>query len=201
MTRKTAEQRLAPVPREWLDLTMPAFRALVGAAFVIFSSYATVTLVAQDFFPILGERAGIGLFPDRYWIGIVLALGFFLGEVYTSERWPTAYRAILIPDTIYTGRQLYAGLAIAMVILVRTPLDILIVGGLASAGAVLVAYGVGWAWFKWAIAGAVLVGVVFAIGSLWSLEYARIALAILIALYTGGIVARFGELLLFSKRR
>jgi len=201
MAGKTAESRLAPVPREWLDLTMPAFRALVGAAFVIFSSYATVTLVARDLSPILGDRAGIGLFADRYWVGIGLALGFFLGEVYTAERWPAAYQAILVPDTIYTGRQLYAGLALAVAVLAQSPIDLLIVGGLAAAGAALVAYGVGWSLFKWIIAGAALVGLVFALGVFWSLAAARTTLAVLMALYTGGIVARFGEVLLFGKRR
>jgi hypothetical protein len=200
MTRKTAERHLAPVPREWLDVTMPGFRGLLGAAFVVFSSYATVFLVASDL-AFLGDRESIGLFPDRYWCGVAAALAFFLGEVYTSERWPKVYRAILVPDTVYTARQLYPGLMAGLTVLVKQPLDLVIVAGLAAGVALLIAYASDWSIWGHILlllgASALLGGALLG----WSLAVAVFVLACMISLYIGGIVARFGEVFLFGKRR
>lgn len=210
MTRKAAEKRLAPVPREWLDVTMPGFRTIVGAAFVVFSAYATVFLFASDVAPIFVtsgpsevpiDRTSLGVLADRYWLGILVAFGLFAGEVYTSERWPRVYRALLVPDTMYTARQLFPGVYAAFDVLIRSPIDLAIVGALAIGAVVLIAYAGEWS--LWAAllgcAGAALlvIGALFG----WSLDIASFVLAGEVVAYSGFIIARFGEVLIFGKRR
>jgi hypothetical protein len=200
MTTRTRDP-LAPLPRQWLDATLPFFRGLVGAVFVAFSSYATVFLFADDTKKLLGEQMTLGPFPDRYWYGVLLALGFFLGEIYTAERWPRAYRAILTPDTIYTARQMYAFFLSVLLILAEDMPGFLLVLALAEGGLFLVAYGAHWSLRLWLSVGLVVGGILVSIAWVWSFETARWFLAILLALYCGYIVARFGESLLFGKRR
>lgn len=199
--RAPARDPMAPLPRTWLDATMPLFRGVVGAAFVAFSSYATVFLFATDIFPIVGERTQIGPFPDRYWYGILLAIGFFVGEIYTSERWPRAYRAILIPDTIYTARQMYAGFSAALNVLAYDVGQLWSILGLLAGVVLLLAYGAGWSVKGWLGAWLLASIVVGFVGWGFSLDDARLLLAILLSLYCGYIVARFGEAFLFGRRR
>lgn len=196
-----ARDTLAPLPRTWLDTTMPLLRAVVGAAFVAFSSYATVFLFAEDIYSIVGERMQVAPFQDRYWYGIILAIGFFVGEIYTSERWTRAYRAVLVPDTIYTARQMYPGFLAAFTVLIVDMPSLVLTVALIGGGVVLVSYGAGWPLRLWIPTWAVAGNVVWFVGWAWSLPNARLLLAILLALYCGYIVARFGEVFLFGKRR
>ncbi len=196
-----ASDTLAPIPRHWLDLTMPFFRALIGAAFVAFSSYATVFLVATDIQPLMKEQMSIGLFADRYWFGIGLALTFFLGELYTAERWPRGYVAILIPDTIYTARQMWPGMAMAARLLTVDVASLLLVLALIGGFVLLIAYGGGWSFARWLAGWLVVSAAILLIGSFVALDIAQLLLSCSTALYCGYIVARFGESLLFGKRR
>lgn len=196
-----ARDPFAPLPRTWLDTSMPIVRALIGAAFVAFSSYATIFLFADDIQSIFHERTTIGPFADRYWYGMLAAVIFFLGEIYTAEKWPRAYRAVLVPDTIYTARQMYPGFAAVLSVLALDFSGMLFVLALAIGSAVLIAYGAGWALRWWLLIWAVAGGIIIFTGWAWSLEIARLILAILMAAYSGYIVARFGEVFLFGKRR
>lgn len=96
----------APLPRTWIDTTLPGARALLGALFVAFSGYSTVYLFSQDIQRLTGDKVSLMLFADRYWAGLALALLLFFGEIFTSERYPKVYRVLLIPDTFYTARQM-----------------------------------------------------------------------------------------------
>lgn len=201
MARKAAEPTLAPLPRAWLDLTMPAFRAVIGAAFVAFSSYATVLLVGSDLQAILQDRMSLGIFADRYWLGFALALSFFLGEIYTAERWPRVYRAVLVPDTLYTARQLYPGLLASLIVLAKDPLDLALICGIMVGALLLIAYAAGWSLFGWVLIGGFAGGLVWLVAVFVALTWGLFLLACLVALYLGFIVARFGEVFLFGKRR
>src|ERR1051325_5717253 len=108
--KPSLSSRAAPLPRDWIDDSLPVARALVGAGFVAFSSYATVTLFGNDILPIIGATRRIGMMDDRFWLGLLAALLLFVGEIMTAERAPAIYGAILIPDTRYTARQMQAGL-------------------------------------------------------------------------------------------
>lgn len=184
-----------------IDATGPFMRGGVGAAFVAFSSYATVFLFAQDITPIVGARVSFAVFQDRYWFGIILALGFFLGEIFAAERYPRLYRAILIPDTIYTARQLYDGFHAALKVLADTQTNLLFILGLAAGIVLLVAYGAGFPLKLWIVAAGVGCAIIYCTAIAWMLEIAVFVLACLLAIYFGYIVARFGEALLFGKRR
>lgn len=196
-----ARDPFAPLPRTWLDATMPIVRAIVGAAFVAFSSYATVFLFAADVEPIFHDRTTIGPFADRYWYGVLLAAFFFLGEIYMAERHPRGYRAILIPDTIYTARQMYGGFAAVLGVLALDLSGLAFTLAIAVVGAALIAYGAGWLLRWWLLIWLAAGGIIWFVGWAWSLEYARLMFAFLSAGYCGYIVARFGEVFLFGRRR
>lgn len=200
-TPSRTSDTLAPIPRTWLDLTMPFFRAFIGACFVAFSSYATVFLVAADIQPLVRDQISLGLLADRYWLGIGLALGFFLGELYTAERWERAYIAILIPDTIFTARQMWPGLALAARLLATDVISLGLVLLLIGGGVLLVAYGGGWSFARWLTGWLITGTIVLLVGSFAALDIAQLLLSCSMALYCGYIVARFGESLLFGKRR
>lgn len=200
-TRAPRRDPLAPLPRTMIDAAGPVVRGGVGALFVAFSSYATVFLFASDVQPILGDRMTLGAWPDRYWAGVLLALAFFLGEVFSSERYPRLYRAILVPDTIYTARQLYLGLHAGLRVLVTDQASLLLVLALIAGGVLLVAYGAGFSLRLWFAAIVLSGGVAYLTFLLADLATAQIMLAGLLALYIGYIVARFGEALLFGRRR
>jgi hypothetical protein len=111
------------------------------------------------------------------------------------------YRALLIPDTMYTGRQLFPGVYASFNVLIQTPVGLAIVGALAVGVVVLIAYA-----GEWPIGGAVLGCVAASLivaGALfgWSIAGAWFVLACLIVTYAGFIIARFGEVLLFGRRR
>lgn len=202
---RQARDPLAPLPRTMLDATAPIVRAVFGAAFVAYSSYATIFLFAQDTAPLFIDAAGhepmLGALPIRFWCGILLALGFFLGELYTAERYPRAYRAILTPDTIYTARQLFTSFRLALVVLAPDQTSLYLIIGLLAAGQLLIAYGATWPLQFWFLACGLCVGGLLLIIAVWGIDTGRVALAIVEALNVGYIVARFGEVFLFGKRR
>lgn len=187
----------APLPRGWIDDALPFFRALLGAAFVAFSSYATVILFAGDIQPVLGDAQSIGIMADRYWAGLALALAFFIGEIVTAEHAPAIYGVILLPDTFYTARQMQAG-ALALLLAYGA-----VGAGVCAAVSVwglLLAEGKGgrWALLGAGAAGLTGWGIMRAIDApawLW------IGQAWTFAFLNGYLVARFGETLLFGRRR
>ncbi len=189
--------RAAPLPRGWIDDALPAMRALVGAIFVAYSSYATVELFGTDVQPVVGGAATLGIIADRYWLGVAVALVFFVGEILTAEKAPSVYGAILIPDTYYTARQMQAGLLAFLM-----TYSVVGVGIMAaiSAWGMLMAEGKGGrlALLAGIIAGLTGWGIMRAIDAppwLWPvLSWAFAGL-------NGYLVARFGEALLFGHRR
>lgn len=92
-----------PLPRSWIDTTLPGARVLFGLLFVVYSAVSTIILFAEDIRRLTGDRAGF-IIPDRFWFGIGLAALIFLGELYTSERYPRVYALFLVPDTLYSAR-------------------------------------------------------------------------------------------------
>lgn len=194
---KAISDRAAPLPRGWIDDSLPVARALIGAGFVAFSSYATVTLFGGDIQPIVGDGTSVGIMADRYWLGLLAALFFFVGEIMTAERAPAIYGAILIPDTFYTARQMQGGL-----------LALLVAYG-AGGGGLLTGLTV-WGWLlaegkrgRWALIGGVLSGLTVwgIMGVITPPEWLLPSLAWAFAGADGYLIARFGETLLFGKRR
>lgn len=194
MTQQGIVTRAAPLPRSWIDDVLPFARAVIGILFVAFSAYSTVFLFAEDIRPMVGTGAALtpGILPDRYWCGIGLAVFLFVVEVITAEHNPAIYGAALVPDTIYTARQMRVGLLALLTAY----------GGIG--GAVLGAITV-WGWLmvegrgKWiAFAGGVIGGLIGY--GIMLLPYASIA-AWVFAGANGYLIARFGEVLLFGKRR
>lgn len=189
--------RAAPLPRGWIDDSLPIARALIGAGFVAFSSYATVTLFGSDIQPIVGEGVSVGIMADRHWLGLLAALLFFFGEIMTAERAPAIYGAILIPDTYYTARQMQAGL-----------LALLIAYG-ATGGGLLAGVTV-WGWLlaegkqgRRALIGGIGAGLTVwgIMGAITPPDWLLPVLAWAFAGADGYLIARFGEALLFGKRR
>lgn len=199
-TRSTADRVASlppPLPRGWIDDSLPIARALIGAGFVAFSSYATVALFGGDVQPILGAMRRIGLMDDRYWFGLLVALFLFIGQIMTAERAPAIYGALLIPDTYYTARQMQPGVLALLLAYGATGAGLL--AGLTAWG-VLMAEGKGgrWALIVGMFLGLTLWGIMNALAlPEWVLPY----LAWLLAGIDGYLIARFGEILLFGKRR
>jgi hypothetical protein len=187
----------APLPRGWIDDALPIFRALLGAAFVAFSSYATVVLFAGDIQPIVGDAVSIGIMADRYWAGLLLALVFFIGEIVTAEHAPAVYGIILLPDTFYTARQMRPGF-LAFLLAYDA-----VGAGLCAAVSVwglLLAEGKS---ARWAFAGGILAGLTGwgIMGVIEAPAWLWIGQAWVFAFLNGYLVARFGETLLFGGRR
>jgi hypothetical protein len=187
--------RAAPLPRTWIDDALPIGRALVGVLFVAYSAYSTIILFAADIQPIAGAGATLtpGLLADRYWCGIVLAIFLFIVEIVTAEHNQAIYGAALVPDTIYTGRQMYSGLLV------------LLVAYGAIGGSVLGAITV-WGWLmsigrspRLAFVGLLLGGLIGY--GIMLLPGAAPIMAGVFAGADGYLIARFGEVLLFGKRR
>lgn len=187
----------APLPRGWIDDALPIFRALLGAAFVAFSSYATVVLFAGDIHPMTGDAVSIGIMADRYWAGLLLALAFFIGEIITAEHAPSVYGVILLPDTFYTARQMRPGV-----------LAFLLAYG--AVGAALCAAVSVWGLLlsegkggRWALLGAGVAGLTWwgIMGAVDVPAWLWLAQAWVFAFLNGYLVARFGETLLFGRRR
>ena len=193
--------KFAPLDRRWVDTLSPIIRAIVGGAFVAFSSYATIFLFAADIEPILHDRASLGLFADRYWFGWLLAFMFFVGEIMSAERWPKAYLAILVPDTIYTSRQMYPGFHEVFRVLMTDMITVMIILVFVGVGVFLIAYAAEWSKARW-MAGWLLLSVTnIGLILLDQLQYAIIATSGELSIFCGYIVARFGEALLFGARR
>jgi hypothetical protein len=189
--------RAAPLPRAWIDDALPVMRALVGALFVAFSAYATVTLFGGDIRLVVGNASTVGVFADRYWFGVLLAFGLFIGEILTAEHAPTIYWALLIPDTFYTARQMQVGFlsllttyqAIGMGLMAGVTIwGLLLAGG--KSGRTALIFGVLTGLTLWYI-----IGIIQVPPWLWS------SLAWLFAGLNGYLIARFGETLLFGRRR
>ncbi len=187
----------APLPRGWIDDALPVARTMFGAAFVAFSGWATIRLFAMDIQPLIGDAQTIGIMLDRYWLGLLLALSLFIGQVMTAESAPSIYGAILIPDTWYTARQMYPGLVIFLAAYGGVGCGILAgvtVWGLLMAegkqGRMAAIVGVAAGLTLW-----------FIIESVTEPAWVRVVLAWVFAGVNGYLVARFGELLLFGRRR
>ncbi len=149
----------------------------------------------------MADRVSLGLVADRYWIGLCAAVVFFLGEIASAERYPRTYMFFIVPDTIYTTRQLYPTLAEAFRILFVDVGATVLVCGLLGLLVFLTVYAAYWRkapWLAlWLLASVVDVGLV----ALDRPSYAAIAAAGTYALFFGYIVARFGEALIFGQRR
>lgn len=189
-------RKVAPLPRDWIDDVLPVARALIGAAFVAFSSYATVTLFGNDIRPIVGDAFTFGGMLDRYWLGVVLALALFVGEIITAEHAPAIYGAILIPDTYYTARQMVAGITALLasygsvgagILAAVTVWGLLLAEGRSGRWALI--GGIGGGLLAWGIMGAIATPWMF-VGASW-----------VFAGLDGYLIARFGETLLFGRRR
>jgi hypothetical protein len=189
-------RKLPPLPRDWIDDVLPVARALIGATFVAFSSYATVTLFGNDIRPIVGDVLTIGGMLDRYWLGVALALALFVGEIITAEHAPAIYGAILIPDTYYTARQMIGGIERFLAAYGA------IGGGILAALTVwglLLAEGRSgrWALLGGIVGGLCAWGIMGALATPWMSTGAAWVFAGL----DGYLIARFGETLLFGRRR
>lgn len=195
--RQSITDRAAPLPRGWIDDSLPIARALIGAGFVAFSSYATVTLFGGDIQPIVGDVVRVGIMADRYWLGLLAALAFFVGEIMTAERAPAIYGAILIPDTLYTARQMQAGLLALLLAYGGTGAGLL--AGLTVWGLLLAEGKPG----RWALAAGVCAGLTVwgIMGAITPPEWLLPILAWVFAGLDGYLIARFGETLLFGGRR
>lgn len=190
-------ERAAPLPRGWIDDSLPVARALIGAGFVAFSSYATVTLFGNDIQPIVGKGVSVGMMADRHWLGLLAALLFFIGEIMTAERAPAIYGAILIPDTYYTARQMQVGMLALLIaygavgaglLTGLTIWGVLLAEG--KSGRLALGIGIGVGLTVWGIMGAIIIP-----------DWLLPVLAWAFAGADGYLIARFGETLLFGKRR
>lgn len=164
----------APIPRTYIDAGLPFARAALGLLFVAYSAQSTILFLAADLmwlFPGL-RVSSTGVWADAYWVSIGFAVLLFAGEVFTAERYPRLYRAFLAPDSFYTARGIHAGLATAFAILISTW-----AGTTPEAGQTIAGLGV---------KPFVLIG--------WLAAWPP---ALLIGIY----IARWGEVLLFGKRR
>lgn len=160
----------APFSRSIVDETLPWLRAALGVCFVAFSAGSTIQLAGGHLLWLFEgtKQITIGAFPDAYWYSTALAVILFVGEVWSSERYPKTYRLFLIPDTFYTGLGIFAGLAKAITTLL---LAALIAMGVELQTATPIADVLGW------------------------------LLAFPAAAYVGYLIAKWGEVLLFGKRR
>jgi hypothetical protein len=183
--------REAPISRALLDDTLPWFRALLGIAFVAYSANATIAQNGDDLRIFLGDSAVIGVFADRYWFSSLFALVLFLGEVFTSERYPAAYRLFLIPDLWYTACQMQEGL--------QRGFFIFFSGGQDKMADVIMAAKVTAA-HPWSALFAQFTALAED-RPLQLVLLGSMAAAWIMALILGYYVARYGELLLFGKRR
>jgi hypothetical protein len=102
----------APINRNVVEASTPALRLALGIAFVSYSAYTTIQYAAQDLdvYFHAGRLVSLGYIADRYWYALLFAVIIFLGEVVTSGKSIRWYLVFLIPDTIYTGRQIQFGL-------------------------------------------------------------------------------------------
>lgn len=130
----------APLNREHLERAGPWLRLLAGVVLIAYTSYTTITGIAQDFAPVLhGSLYGVA--SVQLVAGVGAALLISLVEWLTSEQYPLIYAAFLIIDARYTQRQIRPGIdALAAYHLQDLdPLIVLVVSFVASWGLSLIA--------------------------------------------------------------
>jgi hypothetical protein len=105
----TLREQSSPLSRDAVEVAGPALRALLGLAFIAFSAGATVTIGGDDLRRWLGDAATLGLFPDRFWLASMMAVGLSVGEILTRGKRSIVYGGLLLVDSFYTSRQIQLG--------------------------------------------------------------------------------------------
>ena len=95
-TRSRPLASAAPLPRTWLDSIATPTRIAFGCLFIVWSWASTIIIVGWFLDPLVGNRSALGILPDRYAAGLLLAFLVTVAEFVSAGRWPLVYTLVLV---------------------------------------------------------------------------------------------------------